>query len=445
VLDNGERMVLEPFQQKMLADFFAGVRESVVCIAKGSGKTTLLGALALFELLTDRGCEGAVCAASRDQAQLLLGQLRGFVERTPGLASYVRLKQREAVNRRTGGRFRVLAADTDTMDGLLLTFGVADEAHRWKDSERYTILLAGVQKRNGRLFAISTAGVREQGLLWAMREKAIALGAEREGAYVGLRADRFVWHEWSVADDADVRDLAVVKAANPAPWITEDLLRERLESPAMTDFDWRRFSANQWTDRASEDGVITPDEWDALLDESGERPTGVLCFGVDVSLERDVASIAVAGYAGDKVLVQIVDSGMGVAWVPERLVKIVEANTSLPVIIDGIGPSGALIPRLQEWDIEVRETNAREFAQSLGVFLDLVKEDRLRHRGDPPLRHAVQGAATRPLSDSRAWSRKASLTDVSPLVASTLAAWGLCVLGPVRVGPFGGSNDPVTP
>ena len=63
-----------------------------------------------------------MCAASRDQAALLLGQLRGFVERSPGLAARVRLKQREAINRKTGGRFRVLAADTDTMDGLMLEF-----------------------------------------------------------------------------------------------------------------------------------------------------------------------------------------------------------------------------------------------------------------------------------------------------------------------------------
>ncbi len=44
ILDSGRPMVLEAFQKRMLADFFAGCRESVVCIAKGSGKTTLLAA-----------------------------------------------------------------------------------------------------------------------------------------------------------------------------------------------------------------------------------------------------------------------------------------------------------------------------------------------------------------------------------------------------------------
>ena len=132
------------------------------------------------------------------------------------------------------------------MDGLLLTFAVADELHRWRDSERYTILLAGCQKRDGRLFGISTAGVKDEGLLWAMRERALELGAVRDGAYLGLRGERFAWHEWSLPDDGDHRQLDQAKGANPAPWVTLELLRERFESPGMTDIDWRRFSCNVW-------------------------------------------------------------------------------------------------------------------------------------------------------------------------------------------------------
>ena len=149
VLDSGERMVVEDFQKQMLQPFFEGVRETAVSVAKGQGKTTTLGALALYELLTDSGCDGAVVASSREQAAILLGQLRGFVQRTPGLQSRVRMKQREATNPRTGGRFRVLASDVDTLDGLIASFVVCDELHRWPDAERYTILLAAAQKRDG--------------------------------------------------------------------------------------------------------------------------------------------------------------------------------------------------------------------------------------------------------------------------------------------------------
>jgi len=38
--------------------------------------------------------------------------------------------------------------------------------------------------------------------------------------------------EWSLPDDVDLDDLAAVKAANPAPWITvADLRRQRAAVP----------------------------------------------------------------------------------------------------------------------------------------------------------------------------------------------------------------------
>jgi phage terminase large subunit-like protein len=195
ILDNGHRMRLEAFQREMLEPFFAGTRESVALLPKSAGKTTLLAALALYELISDPDADGAVCAASRDQAGLLLRQISGFVRRTPALQSRVRMRLREALNR-SGGRFRVLSADVDTGDGVLLTFAIADELHRWRGTELYSILLAGCQKRDGRLFGISTAGVHGEGLLWAMRQRALELGAAREGARVSLRTPGFAWLEY---------------------------------------------------------------------------------------------------------------------------------------------------------------------------------------------------------------------------------------------------------
>jgi hypothetical protein len=48
----------------------------------------------------------------------------------------------------------------------------------------------------------------------------------------------------------------------------------------------------------------------------------------------------------------------------------------------------------------------------------------LRHRGSAELRAAVSGARERAMTDAWAWSRANSETDISPLVAVTLA-WGM--------------------
>jgi hypothetical protein len=57
------------------------------------------------------------------------------------------------------------------------------------------------------------------------------------------------------------------------------------------------------------------------------------------------------------------------------------------------------------------------------MFYDAVDQDALRHLNTAELNAAIHGAATRPLGDAWAWSRKSSGTDISPLVACTLALW----------------------
>jgi len=42
----------------------------------------------------------------------------------------------------------------------------------------------------------------------------------------------------------------------------------------------------------------------------------------------------------------------------------------------------------------------------------------------PALDAAVAGAATRPLGDAWAWAREGLSTDITPLVAVSLARWG---------------------
>ena len=444
ILDNRRAMVLEDFQRTMLADFFAGVRETTVCIAKGSGKTTLLAALALYELLTDPGCEGAVCAASRDQAALLLRQLRGFVERSPGLAKRVRILQREATNKATGGRFRVLASDSDTMDGLILSFAVADEIHRWPKAEQYTILFAGVQKLDGKIFGISTAGVKDEGLLWDMRNRAIELGAERDGGYLGLRTDGFAWHEWSLDETADPHDFDAVKDANPAPWITPKILHERFDSPARTEVDWRRFSCNQWVERNELESVFQIQTWLAI-GRPDVRPIAPVCFAIDATLDRSSAAIGVAGFTddtGELPLVDVCDYGSGIAWAVERAVQLSEAHENVGIVVDPGGPANSLIPRLREWGLTVHEMAARQVAAACGSFWDAVRysDDAsalVLHSGEEVLTQAVQGAAWRPLGqNARGFDRKLAVSDPCPLMAAVLARWGLLEHGPISEAAF---------
>ncbi len=129
VLDNGQRMALYPEQEWMLADYFDGVRETLILIGKKSGKTHLCAALCLYHLITTPDAEVVVAATSRDQATILYDAARGFVRRTPALRDLVDTKRgyRELRNKADDGRIRVLVADVDRMDGALPTLSVIDE------------------------------------------------------------------------------------------------------------------------------------------------------------------------------------------------------------------------------------------------------------------------------------------------------------------------------
>jgi hypothetical protein len=77
---------------------------------------------------------------------------------------------------------------------------------------------------------------------------------------------------------------------------------------------------------------------------------------------------------------------------------------------------------------QIVTVGAKEHAQACGLFFDLAEQSALRHLGTAELTNAIAGATTRSLGDAEAWARKSSLVDISPLVAITLATWGLAAL-----------------
>ena len=98
------------------------------------------------------------------------------------------------------------------------------------------------------------------------------------------------------------------------------------------------------------------------------------------------------------------------------------ASTLIPEITDALKAAG-VTGKLQDRELTV--TSTREHAQACGLFVDLVDQRALRHLGQGMLDRAVDGAVKRKLGDSWLWSRKDALADICPLVAVTLALWGV--------------------
>ena len=57
-------------------------------------------------------------------------------------------------------------------------------------------------------------------------------------------------------------------------------------------------------------------------------------------------------------------------------------------------------------------------------FFDAVHDGSLRHTDQPQVNLALSVARKRPLAGAWAWNRKSATSDITPIVAETLALWG---------------------
>ena len=81
------------------------------------------------------------------------------------------------------------------------------------------------------------------------------------------------------------------------------------------------------------------------------------------------------------------------------------------------------------WDDESNSHRVRlipltELVRACGDFHDAAVHARLSHRGDYRLTDAVVAATKRRVGESWAWQRRGH-ADITPLVAVTLARWGV--------------------
>lgn len=423
-LENGKAMELEPFQQRMLADYFAGVRETLILIPKKNGKTTLLAALALHHLITTDNAMVPIAAASREQAMTLFDQARGFVQRSRELQSEVRvLRGYREIRRRHPedpdnpkemfGLLKVFAADEDTADGVLPTLAEVDELHRHKTAGLYGVFRDGLGPRNGRMITISTAGDDEESPLGQLRIAAHAMpGLEREGAYRHVRGEDFALHEWALDEDDDRGDMTIVKTANPASWQTENELGRRFRSPSMKPWQWARFAAGVWM--FGDQGAISESEWRACEDPNAEIPEGAtgVVVGIDLGWRWDTTAIVPVWESedDDRLIVGgakiIVPPHDGSATPYEDIWKVVEEVASLyarPVfVIDPEAGGEQLAQQISsELDCIVIEHSQKPAPMALAAqrLSEMISGRKLAHRGESELTRHVLAASPKAVGE----------------------------------------------
>lgn len=423
-------MVVQPFQKRVLSDYFAGARETALIIPKKNGKTTLLAALALYHLVVIPNAECIIVAASREQAEIVLRQARMFVRGSEALQRLMTIQQRSVVSKMDEGRIRVLASDADTADGSIPTLAIVDELHRHKSAELYAVLRDGLGPRTGQLITISTAGFAMDSPLGKLRTAAHLLpGFVRKGKHNHVRSENgmFAFHEWCMDPTDDIDDIAQVKRANPAPWQTPAALRERHDSQTMTPWEWQRFACGIWTE--GEEPWIEPKSWDDLADPSIEIPAGARAWlGVDLGVKHDSTAIAAAHVTDDgKVIVRVdIMKPEGVLPIERVEAKIREVAARYTVQKIAYDPwSFRRSAEILEGDglpMQEYPQSAERMSVASAALYRVIDAGLLRHDGDLVLRAHVMGGVTK--ETERGWRLQKdprSHRSIDALIALTMA------------------------
>lgn len=242
------------------------------------------------------------------------------------------------------------------------------------------------------------------------------------------RRTRMCWDEWAMDDDGDPNDVQQWLKANPAIGYRLTLEEVEEDRDTYSDEGFARECGGCWR-FAGTGAVIDPDSWSRVGDGSSVI-TDPVAFALDIGPKRDSASIAVAGARADGIYhVEVIDNRMGTDWVLPRLTQLVAQWQPVAVVVDG--PASSVVPELESLRVPVYKTTPNELGAACGMFYDAVMGRTLRHVNQSLLTSAIDSARQRPLGDMWAWGRKLTETDITPVVAVTLALYGFVTAKPV--------------
>jgi hypothetical protein len=322
----------------------------------------------------------------------------------------------ESIRWKTGSIIRLLSTSTSSGHSKTLDQAVLDEIwHDVDDRREQGLRPALITRSDAQLLVCSTAGTQASTVLNRKR-RAGRLAVEQDMGF-GV-----AYFEWSAPDEWDPSDeesyFSFMPALCPDPpcrcgarkWRhTIELDAISAERLAMEPMEFVRAYGNRTTQAADE--LIPADVWQKVCSQEAS-PQGEVRFALDVAEDRSSAAICAA--SGN--VIELIDHHRGTEWVAARANQLTAKHNSV-VWLDSTGPANALIPELNN----SKTLNARQVVDACGAMYDAIIDAKVVFRSHPDLDQAIAGVAKQRSGDTWRWSRKSSSSDITPLVAATLA------------------------
>ncbi|MFD5041968.1 terminase [Streptomyces sp. NPDC058377] len=439
---------LDPWQQAALHHSLAEDHEgrwlsfeAVLNLPRQNGKGGFLEPRQIAEVVLFGGRLVIHTAHEFKTAQESFARLDDILGSYSELSRRVRRTSRshgdEAFYFHNGARVRFLARSGRSGRGFSGDLVIMDEAMALRAAPMGALLPVMSARYNPQLIYAGSAGIgAESEQLASLRARALAETEDPDQSltYIEHSIDPHVKECPRDPDGAltctvhdDREDRASWARSNPTLGIRirPQAIERELATLREDLFDRERLGVGDYPELEADTWqVISREAWDAVMD-SKSTPSDPVAFCIDATPERSHASIGVAGESDAGLHIEVVDNRPGMDWLIDRAVELQEKWGPRCWVIDAAGPAGSLIPKLIEKGLRVVSPKAREVAQSCGQLYDAVQASEVSHLGQAPLATALAGAKKRDLGDAWAWARRTEGVDISPLVAVTLAPWGL--------------------
>lgn len=424
-------MGLDPWQKDIARVTWARLSDGALAsdivgmsIPRQAGKTYLVGAMIFAVCLIDPGTTVAWTAHHNKVMLETFKSLSTYASQDK-LAPHIKAIRASAEDRsilfNNGSRIVMAARESGALRGVAkVRILVLDEAQILTESALSDILPTQNAAEHPLTLMMGTPPrPKDPGEVFTIQRN-LALTAER----TGVAPELLTWIEMAADPHADTDDPEQLRKANPSyPHRTNARAIKKLRR-ALSEDSFRREALGIWDDLTTP-SVIPAEVWDALNDPASVAASKFV-LAVDVSPDRDRATVALGGLREDGIPhVEVDEMAEGVAWIVPWITDRVAINDIAAVIIDARGPASTLAPELKKLGVRVVLTNTTDVTDACAAIYDGALAGAFRHIGQAQLTASLHSARKRSIQDRWAWNRKSPDSDITPIVAVTLALWGV--------------------
>ena len=424
----GSPFKLEPFQwENMVLPVYGTMvkgkrkyKRALFGIPRWNGKSEITALLHLYHMFGEPvyGGEQYAFATTRQQAAIIFDTAKRMVNADPLLRSACKVYRNVIEVVETGCTFRALPFDADTSQGFHPSFASGDEVHVMKDLSMVESMVTGMVGREEGLFvAITTAGSRNGGALDQLREQ----WGKDPASYI-------YWQGAKETDDPT--DPAVWRKANPASWITSEMLKSQYQALPLPVF--QRLHLNLTPTEGDNSRAFNPKAWELCADTPEIDLEKPCIIGVDAAPRRDKTAVVLDqrdenGIHNVKAWTFEADPGAGLMDFDELKFLLRELNQTYNVSRIIVDPAHlfAIMDELQREGLPVEDfpqTASRMVPASMNLY-DLIQMGRVRHGGDPVLTQHILNSGAKEIPPS-GWrlTKRTPTENIDAAVSLAMAA-----------------------